>query len=75
MYLPPYSPDLNPIEEAFAELKAWCRKHHSDARDMDFEPFLEHAMTSVKDGARGHFSRSRVGVPVREGDDDDYWND
>jgi transposase len=22
MYLPPYSPDLNPIEEAFAKLKA-----------------------------------------------------
>lgn len=26
-YLPPYSPDLNPIEESFAELKAWMRKH------------------------------------------------
>ena len=26
MYLPPYSPDLNPIEEAFAKLKALLRK-------------------------------------------------
>ena len=25
-YLPPYSPDLNPIEQAFAKLKAHLRK-------------------------------------------------
>ena len=25
-YLPPYSPDLSPIEYAFAKLKAWLRK-------------------------------------------------
>jgi transposase len=26
VYLPPYSPDLNPIEELFAELKAFIEK-------------------------------------------------
>jgi transposase len=26
LYLPPYSPDLNPIEEQFAELKAFVKK-------------------------------------------------
>jgi transposase len=26
LYLPPYSPDLNPIEQVFAELKALLRK-------------------------------------------------
>jgi transposase len=26
LYLPPYSPDFNPIENAFAKLKAWLRK-------------------------------------------------
>jgi transposase len=26
-YLPPYSPDLNPIEQAFSKLKAHLRKH------------------------------------------------
>lgn len=26
IYLPPYSPDLNPIENAFAKLKALLRK-------------------------------------------------
>jgi transposase len=25
-YLPPYSPDLNPIEMAFSKLKTWMRK-------------------------------------------------
>ena len=26
LYLPPYSPELNPIEEAFAKLKGCCAK-------------------------------------------------
>lgn len=26
LYLPPYSPDFNPIEEFFAELKAYIKK-------------------------------------------------
>jgi transposase len=32
LYLPPYSPDLNPIEMAFAKLKAHLRK--AAARDL-----------------------------------------
>ena len=27
-YLPPYSPDLNPIEEAFSKIKHFLRRHH-----------------------------------------------
>lgn len=26
-FLPPYSPDLNPIEEAFSKIKAFIRRH------------------------------------------------
>ena len=33
LYLPPYSPDLNPIEQAFAKLKALLRK--TSARTVD----------------------------------------
>ena len=33
LYLPPYSPDLNPIEQAFAKLKALLRK--AAARSID----------------------------------------
>jgi transposase len=27
-FLPPYSPDLNPIEEFFSELKAWIKRNN-----------------------------------------------
>jgi len=33
MYLPPYSPDLNPIEQAFAKLKAMLRKAAARTRE------------------------------------------
>ena len=32
-YLPPYSPDLNPIEQTFAKLKAGLRKAAARCRD------------------------------------------
>jgi len=32
-FLPPYSPDLNPIEQAFAKMKTLLRK--ADARTID----------------------------------------
>jgi transposase len=35
MYLPPYSPDLNPIEEAFSKIKALLR---SSARCVPAKP-------------------------------------
>ena len=33
LYLPPYSPDLNPIEQAFAKFKAALRKAAERTRD------------------------------------------
>jgi hypothetical protein len=33
VYLPPYSPDLNPIETAFGTAKAWIRRHNVDVRE------------------------------------------
>jgi len=33
LYLPPYSPDFNPIEQVFAKLKAYLRK--AAMRDLD----------------------------------------
>ena len=47
IYLPPYSPDLNPIEQAFAKFKAALRKAaertreglwHTIGRTLDLEP-------------------------------------
>lgn len=33
LYLPPYSPDFNPIEEAFSAMKAWIREHRGHCLD------------------------------------------
>jgi transposase len=33
LYLPPYSPDLNPIEQLFAKLKALLRKTAARTKD------------------------------------------
>lgn len=32
VYLPPYSPDFNPIEEGFSAIKAWIRSNRDYAR-------------------------------------------
>jgi transposase len=34
-FLPPYSPDLNPIETAFSWVKRWLKKHRDMAEDME----------------------------------------
>jgi transposase len=44
MYLPPYSPDLNPIEEMFAELKGFIKRNwyiYEDNPEQGFDTFLE----------------------------------
>lgn len=33
-FLPPYSPDFNPIETAFSWLKAWLRRNRNMVEDM-----------------------------------------
>jgi transposase len=37
LYLPPYSPDFNPIEEAFAKLKTLLRKAQARSREVLIE--------------------------------------
>ena len=34
MFLPPYSPDLNPIEQAFSKLKTLLRKENARTREQ-----------------------------------------
>jgi hypothetical protein len=50
VYLPPYLPDLNPIEEFFAEMKAFIRRKwpiYQDEPDHDFGAFLERCVDTV----------------------------
>ena len=37
LYLSPYSPDFNPIEEAFSSIKAWIRSHRDEVL-IEMEP-------------------------------------
>lgn len=55
IYLPPYSPDLNPIEQAFHSIKAWLRRHESEAVRPEVRPWLiEQAVASVsRENAEG----------------------
>jgi transposase len=58
LYLSPYSPDLNLIEEFFAELKAFVRRNWQKHPGQDFKEFLEWSLDIVgsrKDSAQGHF--------------------
>jgi hypothetical protein len=48
IYLPPYSPDFNPIEQAFHSIKAWLRRHEAEAIRPEVRPWLIHqAVASV----------------------------
>ena len=55
LYLPPYSPDLNPIEEAFAKIKALLRKAGARTREALLEA-MGGALDAVSaSDARGFF--------------------
>ncbi|KAM0714702.1 hypothetical protein Q7P37_009719 [Cladosporium fusiforme] len=68
VYAAPYSPDLNPIEEFFAELKAfvkknWCVWERDQA--MGFAGFLEWCLATVGSravSAEGHFRHSGITI-------------
>ena len=40
IYLPPYSLDFNPIEQAFHSIKAWLRWHKAEATLPEVRPWL-----------------------------------
>jgi transposase len=72
IYLPPYSPDLNPIEEFFAELKAFIRRSwrfYEENPEQGFDTFLEWCVDVVgarEESAKGHFRHA--GVTIEEYD-------
>jgi transposase len=55
IYLPPYSPDLNPIEEAFAKIKALLRKAAARTREALLEAMGRALDTVTASDARGFF--------------------
>ncbi|ESZ89882.1 transposase [Sclerotinia borealis F-4128] len=53
-YLPPCSPDFNPIEESFNDLKAFIRRYYRKYRGSfrDYQGFLEWAIRKTGTGSR-----------------------
>jgi len=58
IYLPPYSPDFNPIEEAFSAIKAFLRRHEDHfTSDTQLEYLIYLATSSItSDDAIGWFA-------------------
>ena len=55
LYLPPYSPELNPIEEAFSKMKGLLRKAQARSREALLEA-IGAAISAVTDqDTRGFF--------------------
>jgi transposase len=71
-YLPPYSPDLNPIEESFAQLKQWIKKNRVLAEQFgdDFSGFLTCGLEAIQSSCKGHFSKCQIGHVEPRNDDD-----
>ena len=49
LFLPPYSPDYNPIEELFSKLKATMKQYESDLemQELDLEEIVLAAFSSI----------------------------
>lgn len=55
IYLPPYSPDLNPIEKCWSKIKTYLRKAKSRTR-VELEKALQKALLLIsEEDARGWF--------------------
>jgi DDE superfamily endonuclease len=75
IYLPPYSPDLSPIEESFNGLKQWMRRNRALSTSFEgmFKGFFHLAvkLAVTPENARDYFRSA--GISVTEEDQDiDY---
>jgi transposase len=64
-YLPPYSPDFNPIEEAFAEMKAWMRKNFILADCVEtYDEFVAMALQNQANKPGNHFRSCNIALDL-----------
>jgi transposase len=65
LYLPSYSPDLNPIEEAFSKIKGLLRKAEARSREALLEA-IGTALSAITDqDTRGFFEHCGYRAPVQ----------
>jgi transposase len=65
LFLPPYSPDLNPIEEAFAKLKALLRKARARTREALIEAMGRALKAVTARDSRGFFEHCGYRTPAQ----------
>ena len=65
LYLPPYSPDFNPIEEAFSKIKGLLRKAEARTREGLIEALGVAIWTVSARDARGFFEHCGYCAPVQ----------
>ena len=63
LLLPPYSPDLNPIEEAFSKVKHSLRKAKARTLEALFEATHQALAAVTTEDARGFFGHCGYGLP------------
>ena len=61
LYLPPHSPDLNPIEQLFAELKAPLRKAAARTKDAPWAAIGNLTETVASDECANYLRNSGYG--------------
>ena len=66
LYLPPYSPDLNPIEQLFAKLKAILRAAAARSLDALCNAIAAALTRFSKRECRNYFAHDGYGLPNRE---------
>jgi transposase len=73
-YLPPYSPDMSPIEESFSVLKAWMRRNREFSLPLlpFYDLFLHIAIDqcNFRETAKGFFKACKIEVTVDDVDVD-----
>ena len=58
LYLPPYSPDLNPIEEAFSKIKQYIKKQKARTVDKLLDSINEALNTITRNDVDGYFNHA-----------------
>ena len=65
VYLPPYSPDLNPIEEAFSKVKRLLRETEARTRKGLIEAMGAAISAVTAQGAHGFFEHRGYRIPIQ----------
>ena len=59
LYLPPYSPDLNPIETAFSAMKSWLKRYRDFANHFNPKYLISVVLTqTTPEMAKKYFEES-----------------